>query len=121
MSSRRLPPKPFTGETGAGWVIKTLHSRQPPVGGRHAGSLVPLTGLASTFLALAVTVLLPIKDGIDISGWGWLWGTLMVWVLSMFIWVLHGCRRWRRGSLRKRGDCGHRTVDLSSRITNRSS
>ncbi len=33
----------------------------------------------------------------------------------------HGCRRWRRGSPRKRGGCGHRTVDLSSRTTNRSS
>ena len=69
---------------------------------RHAGSLVPLTGLASTFLALAVTVLLPIKDGIDISGWGWLWGTLVVWVLSMFIWVLPG--PWRR--YKKTGSAG---------------
>ena len=59
---------------------------------RHAGSLVPLTGLASTFLALAVTALF--TDGISINGWGWLWGTLVVWVLSMFIWVLPG--PWRR-------------------------
>ncbi len=59
---------------------------------RNAGSLVPLTGLASTFLALAVTVLF--TDGISIEGWGWLWGTLVVWVLSMFIWVLPG--PWRR-------------------------
>ena len=43
---------------------------------RHAGSLVPLTGLASTFLALAVTALF--TDGISISGWGWLWGTLEI-------------------------------------------
>ena len=69
---------------------------------RHAGSLVPLTGLASTFLALAVTVLLPIDDGISISGWGWLWGTLVVWVLGMFIWVLPG--PWRR--YKKTGSAG---------------
>ena len=67
---------------------------------RHAGSLVPLTGLASTFLALAVTALL--TDGISISGWGWLWGTLVVWVLSMFIWVLPG--PWRR--YKKTGSAG---------------
>ena len=67
---------------------------------RHAGSLVPLTGLASTFLALAVTALF--TDGISISGWGWLWGTLVVWVLSMFIWVLPG--PWRR--YKKTGSAG---------------
>ena len=67
---------------------------------RRAGSLVPLTGLASTFLALAVTALF--ADGISISGWGWLWGTLMVWVLSMFIWVLPG--PWRR--YKKTGSAG---------------
>ena len=67
---------------------------------RNAGSLVPLTGLASTFLALAVTVLF--TDGISIEGWGWLWGTLVVWVLSMFIWVLPG--PWRRS--RKAGSAG---------------
>ena len=67
---------------------------------RNAGSLVPLTGLASTFLALAVTVLF--TDGISIEGWGWLWGTLVVWVLSMFIWVLPG--PWRR--YKKTGTAG---------------
>ena len=59
---------------------------------RKAGSLVPLTGLASTFLTLAITDLF--TDGICISGWGWLWATLLVWILSMFIWVLPG--PWRR-------------------------
>jgi hypothetical protein len=59
---------------------------------RNAGSIVALTGLIATFLALLVTDLLPWGD-LDISGWGWVWGTLIVWVLGMFIWLLPG--PWR--------------------------
>ena len=59
---------------------------------RNAGSIVALTGLISTFLALLVTSL--ISDGLSISGWGWIWGTLIVWVCGMFIWLLPG--PWRR-------------------------
>lgn len=59
---------------------------------RNAGSIVALTGLVSTFLALLVTSLL--TSGLDINGWGWLWGTLIVWILGMFIWLIPG--PWRR-------------------------
>ena len=58
---------------------------------RNAGSIVALTGLLATFLALLVTSLF--TDGLDINGWGWVWGTLIVWVLGMFIWLLPG--PWR--------------------------
>ncbi len=58
---------------------------------RNAGSIVALTGLISTFLALLVTSLF--TDGLDINGWGWVWGTLIVWVLGMFIWLIPG--PWR--------------------------
>lgn len=59
---------------------------------RNAGSIVALTGLISTFLALFLTSIL--SDGLDISGWGWLWGTLIVWICGMFIWLIPG--PWRR-------------------------
>jgi hypothetical protein len=59
---------------------------------RNAGSVVALTGLISTFLALLVTSLF--TSGLDINGWGWVWGTLIVWVLGMFIWLIPG--PWRR-------------------------
>jgi hypothetical protein len=58
---------------------------------KKAATILPLTGLISTFLALLVTALL--TDGLSISGWGWLWGTIIVWILSMVIWVLPG--PWR--------------------------
>lgn len=58
---------------------------------RKAASVLPLTGLISTFLALLVTVLL--TDGLSINGWGWVWGTVIVWIMSMVIWVLPG--PWR--------------------------
>ena len=58
---------------------------------RNAGSIVALTGLFSTFFALVITSVF--TDGLDINGWGWVWGTLIVWVLGMFIWLLPG--PWR--------------------------
>lgn len=58
---------------------------------KKAATILPLTGLISTFLALLLTVLL--TDGLSISGWGWLWGTVIVWILSMVIWVIPG--PWR--------------------------
>jgi hypothetical protein len=58
---------------------------------RNAGSIVALTGLISTFLALFITSI--ISDGLDISGWGWIWGTLIVWICGMFIWLIPG--PWR--------------------------
>jgi hypothetical protein len=65
---------------------------------RNAGSIVALTGLISTFLALFITSL--ISDGLDISGWGWIWGTLIVWVCGMFIWLLPGPWRTHRKEAR---------------------
>ncbi len=59
---------------------------------RNAGSIVALTGLIATFLALLVTDVVP-WGSLDISGWGWIWGTLIVWVCGMFIWLLPG--PWR--------------------------
>jgi hypothetical protein len=59
---------------------------------RNAGSIIALTGLIATFLALLVTDLLP-WGSLNISGWGWIWGTLIVWVCGMFIWLIPG--PWR--------------------------
>ncbi len=59
---------------------------------RNAGSIVALAGLIATFLALLLTSLF--TSGLDINGWGWVWGTLIVWLLGMFIWLIPG--PWRR-------------------------
>ena len=59
---------------------------------RNAGSIVALTGLVATFLALLVTTILP-WGGLAINGMGWVWGTLIVWVCGMFIWLIPG--PWR--------------------------
>jgi drug/metabolite transporter (DMT)-like permease len=64
---------------------------------RNAGSVVALTGLVSTFLALIVTTLF---TGLSINGMGWLWGTLIVWLCGMFIWLIPG--PWRRYDQEKR-------------------
>jgi hypothetical protein len=58
---------------------------------RNAGSIVALTGLISTFFALLITSL--VSDGLTINGWGWVWGTLIVWICGMFIWLIPG--PWR--------------------------
>jgi hypothetical protein len=66
---------------------------------RNAGSIVALTGLIATFLALLVTNLLP-WGSLDINGWGWIWGTLIVWILGMFIWLIPG--PWRNFNRERR-------------------
>lgn len=68
---------------------------------RNAGSIVALTGLISTFFALLVTEIF--TDGLTIGGWGWVWGTLIVWILGMFIWLIPGPWRahQRSGELRR--------------------
>jgi hypothetical protein len=58
---------------------------------RNAGSIVALTGLISTFLALLITSIF--TSGLDVNGWGWIWGTLIVWICGMFIWLIPG--PWR--------------------------
>lgn len=65
---------------------------------RNAGSIVALTGLISTFLALLITSL--ISDGLTINGMGWVWGTLIVWICGMFIWLLPGPWRAHRKDAR---------------------
>lgn len=67
---------------------------------RNAGSIVALTGLIATFLALLVTNLLP-WGSLDINGMGWIWGTLIVWILGMFIWLIPG--PWRNFNKERRG------------------
>jgi uncharacterized membrane protein len=58
---------------------------------RHAGSIIALTGLIATFLALVITSLF---TGLEISGtMTWVWATLIIWVISMFIWLIPG--PWR--------------------------
>jgi hypothetical protein len=59
---------------------------------RHAGSIVALTGLISTFVALVVTTW--ISDSLTITGAStWFWATLIIWLLGMFIWLIPG--PWR--------------------------
>ena len=66
---------------------------------RHAGSLIALSGLVGTFLALLVTSLL--TSGLDIDGtWTWIGATLIIWIISMFIWVIPG--PWRTFKKRDR-------------------
>lgn len=66
---------------------------------RHAGSLIALSGLVGTFLALLVTSIL--TSGLDIDGtWTWIGATLLIWVISMFIWVIPG--PWRTFKKRDR-------------------
>lgn len=66
---------------------------------RNAGSIVALTGLISTFIALLITSL--VSDGLSIGGWGWVWGTLIVWICGMFIWLIPG--PWRAHRKEGRG------------------
>lgn len=59
---------------------------------RHAGSLIALSGLLATFLALLTTSI--VTQGLSIDGIStWLLSTLLIWVISMFIWVIPG--PWR--------------------------
>lgn len=65
---------------------------------RHAGSIVALTGLISTFLALLVTSWI---GSLSINGAStWFWATLIIWLLDMFIWLIPG--PWR--DYRKEGE-----------------
>ena len=60
---------------------------------RNAGSVVALTGLVATFLALLVTS--AFTEGLDIDGTStWILSTLLIWIISMFIWLLPG--PWRK-------------------------
>lgn len=59
---------------------------------RYADSITGLTGLISTFLALLITNVL--TTGLDIEGVGtWVEATVLIWLLSMFLWAIPG--PWR--------------------------
>ena len=59
---------------------------------RNANSVLALTGLISSFLALLVTVVF--VHGIDIDGIAtWIAATVILWLLGMLIWVIPG--PWR--------------------------
>lgn len=58
----------------------------------QGAAVVAFTGLISTFLALLLTSLL--TPGLSIDGIGtWVIATLIIWVASVFIWVIPG--PWR--------------------------
>lgn len=59
---------------------------------RRAGSVIALSGLVATFLALLITDL--VSSGLTVRGLDtWFGSTLLIWLLSMFIWLLPG--PWR--------------------------
>ena len=68
-----------------GWAVaKGLHGR--------ADRLLPATGLISTLLALVVTT--HIGDSLAIEGLGtWATATVLIWLITMLIWVIPG--PWR--------------------------
>ena len=58
-------------------------------------SVVALTGLLSTFLALLLTSLL--TEGLDIDGvTTWILATLIIWLISVLIWFIPGPWRDKR-------------------------
>lgn len=60
---------------------------------KYAATLVPIAGLVASYLALLFTD--GLTRGLSIDGfWTWVWATLIVWVLSMIIWVIPG--PWRK-------------------------
>ena len=64
---------------------------------KHANSIIALSGLISTFLALLITDLL--SSGLQIDGVStWILATVIIWLISMFIWLIPG--PWR--NFRKR-------------------
>lgn len=84
------------GFVGALLIFAVLNAALPYVVLRtltkYASAIVPLSGLISTFAALLITDL--VSDGVSISGADtWLGATLLIWVLSMVIWLVPG--PWR--------------------------
>ena len=73
-------------------TVKTLSAKD---NSRKASGLLPLAGLISTLLALVITVLF--TNGLSVSGWGWILGSLIVWILGLVIWVIPGPWRDFRG------------------------
>ena len=67
------------------WIVfKTLR--------KYGRSLIALSGLISTFLALFVTAL--ISSGLHIDGIGtWVGATVLIWIVSIVIWAIPG--PWR--------------------------
>ena len=68
----------------------------------HADSMIALTGLISAFLSLWITSILP-WGGLSINSFGTLvLSSLLVWVLSMVIWVIPGPWRTHRREAERR-------------------
>ena len=62
---------------------------------------MPLTGLVATYLALLLCDLL--TRGLSIDGfWTWFWATVIIWLVSMIIWVIPG--PWRRLRLEREAE-----------------
>ncbi|ROS26038.1 phage holin family protein [Cellulomonas sp. PhB150] len=58
----------------APWILRMAR--------RYAGALTGAVGLISTFIALLITTL--VSDGLSITGAStWLFGTLIVWLVTM--------------------------------------
>jgi uncharacterized membrane protein YvlD (DUF360 family) len=70
------------------WTVsKSLRGR--------ADRLMPAVGIISTFLALLITSLL--NTGLEIDGLStWIVATVLIWLVSMIIWVIPG--PWRSAS-----------------------
>jgi len=67
------------------WIVVRLLAEK-------ANAALPLTGLLATFLALLVTTF--ITGALTIDGIGtWLMATLVIWILSIIVWVIPG--PWR--------------------------
>lgn len=65
---------------------------------KHAATLVPITGLVSSYLSLLLTDVL--TRGLSIDGfWTWVWATVIVWIVSMLIWAIPG--PWRKARLER--------------------
>ena len=68
---------------------------------KKAANLVPLTGLVATYLALLLCDVL--TRGLSIDGfWTWVWATVIIWIISMVIWVIPG--PWRKLRLEREAD-----------------
>ena len=68
---------------------------------KHAATLVPLTGLVAAYLSLLLCDVL--TRGLSIDGfWTWVWATVIVWIISMVVWVIPG--PWRKLRLEREAD-----------------
>ncbi len=56
---------------------------------KYASAMLGGIGLVSTFLALFIATLFP--NGLQITGWGWILGPVLVWIVTALgTWILVG-------------------------------